>query len=91
MEWWEATVLTPLSMNVGQSGCYRAVVNECGLIINECGFGGADIINQCGLANRDVIGPGPGYYQSLTPNLGADTHRVFCSAARRRLHALVQG
>jgi hypothetical protein len=54
MEWWEATALTPLSMIVGWSGCYRAVVNECGLIINECGFGSADIINQCGLANRDV-------------------------------------
>ena len=58
--------VTPLSMIVGQSGCYRAVVNECGLIINECGFGGADIIHQCGLAESDVIGPGPGYYQSLT-------------------------
>jgi hypothetical protein len=26
MEGWEATALTPLSMIVGQSGCYRSVV-----------------------------------------------------------------
>jgi hypothetical protein len=55
-----------LSMIVGQSGCYRSVVSECGLIINECGFGSADIINECGLAKPDVIGPARLYYRSAT-------------------------
>jgi hypothetical protein len=56
----------PLSMIVGQSGCYRSVVSECGLIINECGFGSADIINEWGLAKPDVIGPARLYYRSAT-------------------------
>lgn len=57
-------------MIVGQDGCYRAVVNDCGLIINQFGFSGVDIITQCGLARRDVIGPGLGYYQSLSATRG---------------------
>ena len=65
-EEFEVYGLTPLSMIVGQSGCYRSVVSECGLIINECGFGSADIIHQCGLANHDVIGPARLYYRSAT-------------------------
>ncbi len=56
-----------IRINLGRSGCFRAVLKQCGLILTQCGPEGRVILNQCGPGMSDVFGPGDLCSRAATP------------------------
>jgi DNA polymerase III beta subunit-like protein len=65
---WLSTILAVLS-NVSRSGCFWAVLKQCGLILTQCGPEGRVILSECGPKTADVFGPGDLCSQAATSNI----------------------